>query len=299
MINPVFRKELKIATRSWKFAMMLFIYIGILAAIGLFIFSQMLDSLAYSSGYQEFTMLYVLLGYLQFGLILFVVPALTAGSISGERERQTLEILLSTPLKSRSVLIGKLLSSLSTVILLVIASMPVLSLVFIFGGVTLLQLFGLLGYFIVTTIFIGSIGIFVSTVFKRTTVANVMAYGTLLMLSIGTMIFALIFILIYQRNTGYSISTTTPLPLNILYLNPIMGFSAVILEQVGISGSEVPFALFYNSELDVKNVYVINIIAQSIISIGLIYVSSIKLNAKKSKVFKKVKKKKKSQKNKN
>ena len=33
---------------------------------------------------------------LQFGMLVLVAPAMTAGSISGERERQTLDLLLVT-----------------------------------------------------------------------------------------------------------------------------------------------------------------------------------------------------------
>ncbi len=65
-----------------------------------------------------------------------------AGSIAGERERQTLDMLLATKMKPWSIVLGKLESSLSSVLMLAVSSLPVLSIVFIFGGVGILELVG-------------------------------------------------------------------------------------------------------------------------------------------------------------
>ncbi|TCT15559.1 ABC-type transport system involved in multi-copper enzyme maturation permease subunit [Natranaerovirga pectinivora] len=297
MINPVFRKELKLTTRSWKFAMMILVYTGVIAAIGLFIFYQILENLAYSSNLQEFTMLYVVLASLQFGLILFVAPALTAGAISGERERQTLEILMSTPLRSSSILIGKLLSSISTITLLVVASTPVLALMFIFGGISIPQLFGLLGYYLVTVIFVGSVGIFVSTAFKRTTVSNVITYAIGLMLVLGTIVYAGIYIYIQSRGVNFTVPSSTPIPLYILYANPLMGFVGLIMDQLGFVGRGSPLDIFFNTTINPRDVWIANVIIELVISGVLLWVASRRLNPKMSKFVGGVRAKKRKKKN--
>ena len=45
-------------------------------------------------------------------LVAFLAPASTAGAISLEREKQTLELLAATPISSLAIVIGKLLSAL-------------------------------------------------------------------------------------------------------------------------------------------------------------------------------------------
>jgi ABC-2 type transport system permease protein len=70
-------------------------------------------------------------------LVLFFVPGLTAGAIAGERERQTLLPLQVTLLRPRSIVIGKVLAGSSFVLLLIVASLPVLAICYLLGGVNL------------------------------------------------------------------------------------------------------------------------------------------------------------------
>src|SRR6476646_761630 len=72
---------------------------------------------------------------LQTLMVAVLAPAATAGAISSEREHQTLELLSVTPISSLAILLGKLLSALAWVFVLVLASSPVTALVFVFGGV--------------------------------------------------------------------------------------------------------------------------------------------------------------------
>src|SRR5438876_11937537 len=51
-------------------------------------------------------------------LVTFIAPTFTAGAISGERERQTYDLLRTTLLPARSLVLGKLVSALSYVFLL-------------------------------------------------------------------------------------------------------------------------------------------------------------------------------------
>ena len=72
---------------------------------------------------------------LQTLMVAVLAPAATAGTISSEREHQTLELLAVTPISSFAIVVGKLLSALAWVFVLVLASIPVTALVFVFGGV--------------------------------------------------------------------------------------------------------------------------------------------------------------------
>ena len=59
----------------------------------------------------------------QFFLVALVAPSFAAGSITGEKERKTYEMLLASPLQPTSILVGKLLSSLTYLVILILSSL--------------------------------------------------------------------------------------------------------------------------------------------------------------------------------
>ena len=137
-INPVYKKELKLSVRSRKLPINIVLYNTILTLFSLMAFYAILGTMGYGGGvdYTSVLMLYVAIAVMQIILLVFLVPSITAGSIAGEREKQTLEILLTTKLTSGQIIRGKLLSSISELILLVFSSIPVMAIIFSIGGVS-------------------------------------------------------------------------------------------------------------------------------------------------------------------
>jgi ABC-type transport system involved in multi-copper enzyme maturation permease subunit len=70
----------------------------------------------------------------QFILVLLATPAFTAGAITDEKTRGTLEHLLTAHLTAGEIVLGKLLGRLAQVAVLVLAGLPVLCFVGVFGG---------------------------------------------------------------------------------------------------------------------------------------------------------------------
>lgn len=176
LVNPVLSKEFRVRMRSKKTPWIISLY---LAAIAIVVFTIMYFETKdrpgyYASSSQGF---FLLLSALQYGLIIFATPGLTAGVISGERERQTLSILLTTNLSAWQIIIGKWMSSLSFMILLVLASMPLYSLVLLFGSVSPLQMMQMFGIYLITMLAIGAVGVLMSTLIKRTGAAAVATYS--------------------------------------------------------------------------------------------------------------------------
>lgn len=120
-------------------------------------------------------------------LVVFLAPALTAGSISLEREKQTLDMLTATPISSLAIVLGKLLSALAFVFLLIAASIPLTALVFVFGGVGPDDVVRAYAVLIVSAIGLGSLGLFISALTQRTQGATVVTFFMVLFLSLGTM----------------------------------------------------------------------------------------------------------------
>ncbi len=118
--------------------------------------------------------------------VAFLAPSSTSGSISLEREKQTLELLIATPISSLAIVVGKLLSALVYVFLLIAASIPLMAVVFVYGGVGPEDV--LRGYIVLvaTALGLGSFGLLCSSVVKRTTAATAITIFGVLAVTIGT-----------------------------------------------------------------------------------------------------------------
>jgi ABC-type transport system involved in multi-copper enzyme maturation permease subunit len=120
-------------------------------------------------------------------LVVFLAPAFTSGAISLEREKQTLDMLAATPISSFAIVVGKLLSALAYVFLLIAASIPLTAIVFVFGGVGPDDVIRAYAVLIVSALGLGSLGLFISTAMQRTQAATVVTFFTVLFLTLGTM----------------------------------------------------------------------------------------------------------------
>ena len=118
--------------------------------------------------------------------VVFLAPSSTSGSISLEREKQTLELLIATPISSGAIVVGKLLSALVYVFLLIAASIPLMAVVFVYGGVGPEDV--LRGYIVLITaaLAFGSFGLLCSSVVKRTTAATAITIFGVLAATVGT-----------------------------------------------------------------------------------------------------------------
>jgi ABC-type transport system involved in multi-copper enzyme maturation permease subunit len=71
----------------------------------------------------------------QFLILALKAPQWAADAVTGERERRTLPFLLMTDLRSREIVLGKLAARLAQPLVLVLAGLPVLCFLQLFGGV--------------------------------------------------------------------------------------------------------------------------------------------------------------------
>ncbi len=225
-INPVLAKELKDRVRTWRSPLLITVYLGVLSLVGgFFYYTQTRFSFGGTNTLRLGIEIFGLLALLELLLIAFLTPGMTAGIISGERERQTLPLLLVTRVSPFAVTWGKLLSAISYILLLIISSLPLFSIVFLFGGVSLLDLLKAAGVLLATTIILGSIGIFFSAAFKRTPVAIVGAYMTTFFLMAGTLFFG-----IMSRELGSRVLAPGQFPSipRILYFNPLAALGSAL-----------------------------------------------------------------------
>ncbi|MBI1298722.1 hypothetical protein GC175_27625 [bacterium] len=185
--NPIIVKELRSRMRGGRaFAIltgMLLLLGGALYGLYRIMVANMFytSMLSASIGQALFSGLALLL----LAIICFVTPAVTASAVSSEREKLTYDMLLTTPLHPASILWGKLIAALSYVFLLIFAAVPLASLVFIFGGVALTEMFKALIVLVTIAVMLGVVGIFFSVWLGRTARATVMSYLFVLILVVG------------------------------------------------------------------------------------------------------------------
>lgn len=170
---------------------------------------------------------------------LVLAPASTAGAISLEREKQTLDLLTTTPISSLAIVLGKLLSALTWVFLLLLASIPVAALVFTFGGVGPEDLVRAYLVLFVTAIAFGSMGLFVSALVKRTQAATVINLVATIAFTVGATVVFIFWTAMAgmsgflpdpssSRDVGVIESLTRRPPEALLYLNPFVAQVDVI-----------------------------------------------------------------------
>lgn len=192
MRNPVFDSSMKRRMRSWRAPLLLTLYIVFLLVIS----STALLTLHYKQvslgNLRAGLEAYVYLSMMQFMLIVLVAPALTVGAISGERERQTLDLLLCTRVSAMHIVLGKLLSSVCFLALLIVSSLPMMMITMFFGGITIADTLVMLLFLLVSAFACCAIGIFCSTAFKRTATATVIAYLAIFAIGVGTVVIPLV-----------------------------------------------------------------------------------------------------------
>jgi ABC-2 type transport system permease protein len=186
--NPVVHKELRGRMRGRRAFVVLTIYLLLLSCLTSTIY------LAYASAAQQpYGPDSYLIGKIVFGgvlgvqvmLVIFITPAFTAGTISGERERQTYDLLRTTLLPARDLVTGKLVAALSYVVLLILAAVPLESLAFLLGGVAWEEIIVSQLILLVTALAVGAASTYFSSRMKSTLSATVVSYAFALLCTAG------------------------------------------------------------------------------------------------------------------
>jgi ABC-type transport system involved in multi-copper enzyme maturation permease subunit len=219
--NPIVAKEYRSRMRTWKSPMAMMVYILLIGGLGFLVFSLLAHANSgFTGGSSYGQYLFTFLVGFQVVLLAFITPALTAGAISSERERQTIDLLFVTRIAPFSIIWGKLLASMSFVVLLLILSIPIFSLVFLFGGIELDQVLYAFLVTLVTALTFGVMGILFSTWLRRSIVATVVSYVAAFVLVVGTLAYGL-----FLPTDVDPKATTTPAPPAVAFLSPVIALA--------------------------------------------------------------------------
>ena len=180
--NPVLQRELLVNLRMPRAFGLLLIYQLLLAAMVYLAWPSNTLDLTEATGSNRQLVDLVFLG--QFVLASLMAPSFTAGAISGEKERETYEMLLASPIRPESIVSGKLIAALTHLAMLVFASLPIVMLCLPLGGVSFYEVIAAYVALISSILAFGMISVACGSFFPRTSSSLVVSYLLILPLAL-------------------------------------------------------------------------------------------------------------------
>ncbi|XZE34911.1 ABC transporter permease [Pirellulaceae bacterium SH501] len=173
--NPVLQRELIVNLRTPRAFLLMLVYQVALAVVVLIAYPQDTKiDLSRESASAQRLVDFFFVG--QFAIASLMAPSFTSGAITGEKERKTYEMLLASPLRPGVIVTGKLIAALAHLVVLVSGSLPIIMLCLPLGGVSIYELLGAYLGLLSAIYLFGSISMFCSSHFKRTSSSLVVSY---------------------------------------------------------------------------------------------------------------------------
>jgi ABC-2 type transport system permease protein len=175
--NPVLVRELRRRMRGKVLVFSIIIYVSVLCGVAYLIIFGMTKSAAFGTSLMTQqvivelsligrTLFWATMGIQGF-LVIIIAPILTASVVPMEREKKTFEFIQVTTITPRSFVLGCLVSTTLYALLIMIISLPVVSLTFLYGGISPGDVLRTFGFMLLASLTLSSIGLFVSSTRER------------------------------------------------------------------------------------------------------------------------------------
>lgn len=186
LFGPVFTKEMLELARRRRYFLVRSIYgIGIFFVLLITFQSYNFQRLNQTGGANIHFMaefaetMFRSVGITQFIALFAFVPMFLCGAIASEREEQTLDLLFTTTLQDREIILGKMFSRLVIFALLILMALPIFGLISLFGGISPPALFRLGAAMLTALIYTGAYSIYYSTITRSPMGALIRTYWQL------------------------------------------------------------------------------------------------------------------------
>jgi ABC-type transport system involved in multi-copper enzyme maturation permease subunit len=161
LVGPVFSREVATAPRNWRLYFLRAVYVaallGLICTAWLIVFgSQPVRTLGDLSRFGS--AVFSLIAPVQLAIAMGFSALLTAAAVAQEKDRRTLDLLLMTRMTNSELVVGRLLASMLTVLVMVLASLPLLMLLTLLGGVSHQQVARVFGVTVIAALAAGSLG---------------------------------------------------------------------------------------------------------------------------------------------
>jgi len=240
LAGPIFAKELRVSSRRRRNYVL---RVGYLALLTLFVVLVWLATVSYrGSGAMRASRMaeagkeiIATLVWFQFYASQLVAIIMLSTSISDEIYHRTLAMLMTTPINSFQIVMGKLLSKLLQLVLLLAITVPLLAIVRVFGGVPWDFVIGSLGITLCALVFVGSLSLFCSIFTRRAYVVIIMT-----LLTMGVVFFVIPFLIAlswHAMDWDETVFMTRLLPC-LFHANPYgtLGFRTQAMMSAGAMG---------------------------------------------------------------
>jgi len=238
LTGPIFDKELRVSSRRRRNYALRTTYVLLLTAlVTMAWFTAFFGPGSTSFGYMASRMgavgraVIMTITWFQFIVAQVAAVLMLSNAISDEIRRGTLDVLLTTPVNSFQIVMGKLLGSLLQAVLLLATSLPLLAIVRVFGGMTWEYVVSSLAVTLTAMILAGSVTMFLSIRLLRPYVVII----TMLVLLVAAYALAILVL---------PLSGNNPVTTIILHINPFAALfhvSGVALRAVGsVAGFSCP-----------------------------------------------------------
>lgn len=270
-LNPIIKREIEIRSRSLTLPVMMTVMNAVLFAVGLAgVSAEMLRmKVSYALNYGAFLEIYAAVVLLQYVLILFTAPVFTADCIAGERERGTFDLLLTTQLTARDIVLEKFSSALLSISILIISGLPAMLVPLMFGGVYIQSTIFIMLVMIIEAAEIMCMGMLVSSFCKSSVQSIAISYAVLAVMTAGP--------LIISGAAGMLVPDGENDLIYLTVIDPLLPIAALLSAQTG-EGTELLEALYRllggtPDAAFVKHAALIGIMVQTAISFGCILIS--------------------------
>lgn len=201
---PLLTIELKQMAAAKRTYVVRFAYAATLFGVAgwLFFYTAASDTKVFGRGLE----LFLNLMWIQFFGLCLIVPATTCGVIAEEKGRNTLGVLLLSPLGGFRIVSQKLLSRLVPMFSFVLLSLPLLAVAYSYGGVTNAQLFMGIVLLLLSCAQIGAISILMSVLCRTTVTALMSTYAVFLLTLFSCVLFWPIHFVSSEELTGAPIA---------------------------------------------------------------------------------------------
>ncbi len=236
-LNPVMVKELRGRMRGLRGFAIITVFLGLMSFFTLLLYLLRVPQGGVVVTGELGRLLFIGVLFIELMLIIFIVPALTAGAITSERERKTYDLLQTTLITKATFVVGKMQSALGYIVLLLLSAIPLQSIAFLFGGVSESEMILALLVLAVSAIALGAFGMFFSAMTERTLAATVRSYTVALAITIGLPVIAL---LLFQGAYANAINNIAA---NVS-ANPAMEAAYIYLDMIAASLNPITATLY-------------------------------------------------------
>jgi ABC-type transport system involved in multi-copper enzyme maturation permease subunit len=233
--GPVFDKELRVSSRRKRNYFLRFAYVCLLTGFIAFVWFVTLRIGGSTSATYQVSRMSIIGKYVtttivwfQFIAIQLIAIVMLSNAISDEIYHRTLGLLMTTPVTSLQIVIGKLSSKLLQLVLLLAISLPLLAIVRVMGGVPWDYVVSSLCITLTAAIFAGSVSLFFS-------ISNRQSHSVIVRTVLVCFLFYIIpLIVMHLLQFAYKVR------LSLYYVNPFMAMRYAVTRNMLIPTSAAP-----------------------------------------------------------